>query len=384
MLNVVEAFSGIGSQAKALKKLGIDYKVVNILEWDISAFVAYDFIHNGAPDITPYKNLTKLELLERLVPLNLSSDGKNPVSRIALKAWSVEALRIIWAAYNRTRNLGDIQKVDHLTFPSDVDILTYSFPCQDLSIGGAWHNNHSGIDRDANNRSGLRWEVARILESIQENGKELPRFLLMENVSNILSKRHASNFNDWKNQLERLGYYNKVYTLDASNFGSPQRRVRTFMVSVLLSNNDAQALVEQYFKDNDLEERFKNKPRKPKKLERFLRMDYSNTIYKEEANISNPNDTPSRRKIYEGNDILNKPIGFNEYIGTLTPRECFLLMGFDESDYNRILKYNPQLQKNKKLYSRERLERLAGNSIVIDVLIKIFEQINELKFLIYR
>ena len=142
MLNVVEAFSGIGSQAKALKKLGIDYKVVNILEWDISAFVAYDFIHNGAPDITPYKNFTKLELLERLVPLNLSSDGKNPISRIALKAWSVEALRIIWAAYNRTRNLGDIQKVDYLTFPSNVDVLTYSFPCQDLSIGGAWHNNH--------------------------------------------------------------------------------------------------------------------------------------------------------------------------------------------------------------------------------------------------
>ena len=394
MLNVVEAFSGIGSQAKALKKLGIDYKVVNILEWDISAFVAYDFIHNGAPDITPYKNFTKLELLERLVPLNLSSDGKNPISRIALKAWSVEALRIIWAAYN---------------FPSNVDVLTYSFPCQDLSIGGAWHNNHSGIDRDANNRSGLLWEVERILESIQMNGKELPRFLLMENVSNILSKRHASNFNDWKNQLERLGYYNKVYTLDASNFGSPQRRVRTFMVSVLLPNNDIQTFVEQYFKDNDLEEIAK---KKPKKLERFLRMDYSNPIYKEEANISNPNDTPSRRKIYEGNDILNKPTGFNEYLGTittkqdrhpnagilefpehrtggspyrnLTPRECFLLMGFDESDYNRILKYNPQLQKNKKLYSRERLERLAGNSIVVDVLIKIFEQINELKFLIYR
>ena len=231
----------------------------------------------------------------------------------------------------------------------------------------------------------------------------------MENVSNILSKRHASNFNDWKNQLERLGYYNKVYTLDASNFGSPQRRVRTFMVSVLLPNNDIQTFVEQYFKDNDLEEIAK---KKPKKLEHFLRMDYSNPIYKEEANISNPNDTPSRRKIYEGNDILNKPTGFNEYLGTLTtkqdrhpnagilefpehrtggspyrnltPRECFLLMGFDESDYNRILKYNPQLQKNKKLYSRERLERLAGNSIVVDVLIKIFEQINELKFLIYR
>ena len=59
-------------------------------------------------------------------------------------------------------------------------------------------------------------------------------------------------------------------------------------------------------------------------------------------------------------------------------------MGFNEADFNRVLKYNPQLQKNKKLYSRERLERLAGNSIVVDVLVKIFEQINELKSLIYR
>lgn len=58
-------------------------------------------------------------------------------------------------------------------------------------------------------------------------------------------------------------------------------------------------------------------------------------------------------------------------------------MGFDEADFNKVLKYNPQLQKNKKLYSRERLERLAGNSIVVDVLVAIFKQINELKFLIY-
>ena len=59
-------------------------------------------------------------------------------------------------------------------------------------------------------------------------------------------------------------------------------------------------------------------------------------------------------------------------------------MGFDEDDFDRILMYNPQIQKNKKLYSRSRLERLAGNSIVVDVLVKIFEQINELKSIIYR
>ena len=59
MLKIVEAFSGIGSQAKALKNLGIEYDVINIVEWDISAFMAYDIIHNGKPDITPYKKLNK-------------------------------------------------------------------------------------------------------------------------------------------------------------------------------------------------------------------------------------------------------------------------------------------------------------------------------------
>lgn len=269
MLNVVEAFSGIGSQAKALKKLGINYNVINILEWDISAFVAYDFIHNGAPDLTPYKNYTKVQLLDELVPLNLSIDGKNPVTRVSLNMWSVEALRVVLAAYNRTHNLGDIQRVGYHNFPTNVDVLTYSFPCQDLSIGGAWHNNLSGIDRDANNRSGLLWEVERILQELYDNDKDLPRFLLMENVSNILSNRHKRNFYDWKQQLERLGYYNRVYTLDASKFGSPQKRVRTFMISVLLPNEHTKDVVEDYFIKNDIEDDSKYRDRNSRPLEDY-------------------------------------------------------------------------------------------------------------------
>lgn len=143
-----------------------------------------------------------------------------------------------------------------------------------------------------------------------------------------------------------------------------------------------------------------------------MRLDYTNPIYISEAHNSNPNDTPSRRKIYKENEILNKSNIISRYIGTLTtkqdrhpnagilefpehrtggspyrnltPRECFLLMGFDEDDFDRILMYNPQIQKNKKLYSRSRLERLAGNSIVVDVLIEIFSQIYDLKTLLYR
>lgn len=86
--------------------------------------------------------------------------------------------------------------------PDNIDLFTYSFPCQDLSLCGCWHGNKSGIARDAHNRSGMLWEVERILLEMNEMGKELPRFLLMENVTNILSKPHAADFGDWKETLE--------------------------------------------------------------------------------------------------------------------------------------------------------------------------------------
>ena len=117
-------------------------------------------------------------------------------------------------------------------------MLTYSFPCQDLSICGAWHNNMSGIDRNAHNRSGMLWEVERILKEYVTLGKKLPNFLLMENVSNILSEAHRHNFKEWQDYLSSIGYVNQVYTLNAVNFGIPQTRERTYMISVLANTKE--------------------------------------------------------------------------------------------------------------------------------------------------
>ena len=128
---------------------------------------------------------------------------------------------------------------------------------------------------------------------------------------------------------------------------------------------------------------------------------------KEEADASKPNDTVSRRKIYEDNDMLYDGKKVNNIIVNtvttkqdrnpnsglityknyargktkwryLTPRECFKLMGFDESDFDRVISYNPQIAKNRKLYSTEKLIKLAGNSIVVDVLEAIFRQIMDI------
>lgn len=96
----------------------------------------------------------------------------------------------------RTNNLVDITKVRADQLP-DADLLTYSFPCQDLSKSGHWHKNEGGINRDANNRSTLLWQIERILKEYVDSNKILPNFLLMENVSEILSEKHKDNFQEW-------------------------------------------------------------------------------------------------------------------------------------------------------------------------------------------
>lgn len=404
MLRVVEAFSGIGSQAKALEKLGIEFKIVNTLEWDIAACYAYDLIHNGMQDLTKYSTIPKDELLRILTKYSLSTDGKKPVNMRFLKTWPEDSLRKVLCAINRTNNLGSITDVTYDMLPKKIDLLTYSFPCQDLSICGSWHGNMSGIDRKANNRSGMLWEVERILQEMHEANRKLPKFLLMENVSNILSKTHLANFQEWKDFLADLGYVNKVYTLNAANFGSPQKRVRTYMLSVLCPDERRKKVVSNYFEKNDLE---KQSPMKRRDIKTCFRTDYSIEQYKREADISNMNNTPSRRKILKDNEIIFDGVNFvTDTVNTLTtkqdrnptsglimypehspgkseyrnftPRECFLLMGFDEKDYEIIAENNIAVRKDKNLYSRERFEKLAGNSIVVDVLVAIFSQVDEL------
>ncbi len=301
MLRVVETFSGIGSQAKALQKLGIDYKILNTVEWDISAFYAYDIIHNGPQDLTPYMKLDKKELLRILSKYSLSTDGKTPVNMNFLKTWPEDALRRVLCAYNRTQNLGSITDVKPEMLSKRIDLLTYSFPCQDLSICGSWHGNMTGIDRDAHNRSGLLWEVERLLKEMRDQKRRLPKFLLMENVSNILSSKHKGNFKEWQEILESLGYVNQVYTLNANNFGNPQKRVRTYMLSVFCDSKGRRRLAKDYFEKNNLEEQ---DPIPLRPLQEYLRTDYSNPIYRAEADISNQNDTESRRRILQDNEVI--------------------------------------------------------------------------------
>ena len=318
--------------------------------------------------------------------------------------------RKIYAAIKDTKNLGSVTGIKGDDIPGNIDLFTYSFPCQDLSLCGCWHGNKSGIARDAHNRSGMLWEVERILLEMNKQGRELPRFLLMENVTNILSKPHEEDFGDWKSTLEKLGYYNKIYRLNSKNFGIPQKRERAYMISILCKNNENIIdAVNNYFENHNLEkEEAARLKHRDLKLKDILCLNYKGVPkYKAEADASKPNDTPSRRKILKDNDMLFDGKTINEMLVNtvttkqdrnpnsglityknyargktkwryLTPRECFKLMGFDEIDFENVIKDNPTVTKNRNLYSTEKLIKLAGNSIVVDVLEAIFRQIMDI------
>lgn len=409
MLNVVETFSGIGAQSKALRRIGVEHQILNTVEWDIHAIYAYDIINNGPQNIEDYlQELDKPALLERLEQYQLSLNGKTAASSSSFRIMQEDALRRILFAIERTHNLVNITNVHCADLPLEIDLLTYSFPCQDLSVCGSWHGNMNGIDRDANTRSGLLWQIERIIGEMHEADLILPKFLLMENVSNILSARHSPSFEEWKNYLEELGYFNQVYTLNAQNFGIPQHRNRAFMLSVHCESPEVRLLVAEYFKENNLE---RNPPRQMIALAELLRLDYQNQVYRVEADESNPNYTPSRKQIREQNIILhdghrtvteiawalttkqdrNPNSGLILYglnpqrapYRNLTPRECFLLMGFDEDDFQALSDNDFVVRNGRRFFAREIYTKMTGNSIVVNVLEAIFQQVVELKAIIW-
>jgi DNA (cytosine-5)-methyltransferase 1 len=171
-IRLIELFAGIGSQAKALTNLGFKFEHYRICEFDKYAVQSYNAIHG-----------TNFE----------TSD----ITKIS------------------STDLG-IEETDKYEY-----IMTYSFPCTDLSLAG----KREGMARGSGTRSGLLWEIERLLGETTE----LPQILLMENVPQVLNR----DFGGWLEFLEKLGYHNYYELLNAKNYGIPQNRNRCFMVSVL-------------------------------------------------------------------------------------------------------------------------------------------------------
>lgn len=172
MITINELFSGIGAQVAAFKRLNIPYKVIGISEIDKYAIQSYEAI-NGP-----------------------------------------------------TRNYGDITQIDRLDY---ADLWTYSSPCTDFSTAG----KQQGIyNADGSlTRSGLLKHVERLLETSVMLGNQ-PKYLLMENVKGLVSKKFKPDFLNWLDKLEQLGYNNYWQVLNAKDYGIPQNRERVFVVSI--------------------------------------------------------------------------------------------------------------------------------------------------------
>lgn len=404
MLYVFEAFSGIGSQAKALKRIGVKHEIVGTCDWDMGACIAYDLIHHGQQNLEKWNEMTDDELDLVLSTLSISTDGKKAMSDRAKKNLSREIKVRYLAAMERSKNQVDISKLNGVDLPKNTNVLTYSFPCQDLSKARFWQKVEGGIDRDANNRSSLLWQVERILLEKKELNETLPRFLVMENVVDIVSPANLGNFIEWQNVLSELGYLNFVFKLNARDFGLPQNRVRVIMVSVNCENDKMvfNEVFTQFSHINDSNLWILYPPREIKETKEFLRTDYSNHKYRQEAEECNPNKTISREDIGKNSRYVDDT---TEYIATitckqdrlpnsglvvfpehkeskvdfryLTPRECFMFMGFDESDFESIVDNN-LTHKGKKYFSRDKLHKMAGNSICVNVLESVFRFINDI------
>ena len=238
-VRLIEFFAGYGSQALALKYLGVTFEHYKICEWAINSIIAYANLHRDelkdfGKDYSQLEGLSKSQVAQKLFEYGVSKDYSHPAKLEELNKMPETKLRKCYNSIKWTNNLVDINKVKgsdlNINNTNDyLHILTYSFPCQDLSAAG----KRAGFEKGSGTRSGLLWEVERILS---ECGNK-PQVLLMENVTQIHNKKNMGSFEDWISRLDELGYENYYKDLSSVDFGIPQTRKRTFMVSILKSEN---------------------------------------------------------------------------------------------------------------------------------------------------
>ena len=228
-IRLIELFSGYGSQALALKYLGVNFEHWKTCEWAVKSIQAYKDIH-FTDDNNDYSKEWKDEhLISWLFEKGISSNYNEPMKKEQIIKLGEEKRRNIFNNIYATHNLVNIQQVKGKDLDiKDTDkyeyIMTYSFPCQDLSLAG----KGKGM-ADTSTRSGMLWEVERILSECEE----LPQILLMENVPQVHSLENMKDFHKWQVRLEELGYKNYWQDLIATDYGIPQTRNRCFMVSIL-------------------------------------------------------------------------------------------------------------------------------------------------------
>ena len=169
-MRLLSLFSGIGAFEKALENLGINYDLVGFSEIDKYAVKSYCAVHNVSEDL----------------------------------------------------NLGDITKIDVSKLPKDIDVITHGSPCQSFSIAGKQH----GGDKGSGTRSSLMWNTVDIVEHTK------PKYVIWENVKNLVSNKHRHNFDSYLITMRNLGYNSYYKVLNSKDYGVPQNRERVYVISI--------------------------------------------------------------------------------------------------------------------------------------------------------
>ncbi len=251
-------------------------------------------------------------------------------------------------------------------------MITYSFPCQDLSLQGSQKGLHDG------KASSMLWEVERILLDLKKLNR-LPKYLVMENVKSLFSAKYVDGFNTWVKALEEMGYTNHPFILNSKNFGVPQNRERAFMVSELNQDKFIEPvkgpITNKSIKDVLDKEYEEWKPTKGKVanwhplrndngLAKSIIEGYT-SFQSEAAVFSKDSISPTITATGALNRI--KVIEKEGTLRMLTSKEQWQLMGFEKSDWEKVNKLNVVPEMN--------LRKQAGNSIVVQVLEAIFNEI---------
>lgn len=360
MLRVFSTFTGVGSPEMALKNLGVDFTVVGVSEVDKNALLAYKEIHhNGASSTFDVDTATMVDEMEKAnIAYNFSTDkGEMPRSS--------KAISELYEAHKTVNNFGDIRLIDERALP-DFDLFTYSFPCKNISVAGG----QAGMSKGSGTQSSLLWECERIIE------EKRPKFLLMENVKNLVGKSHISELERWISRLEELGYSSKYKVLNACNFGLPQNRERVMMVSVLGDKcrdlpsgcrtarsiediKEPHDTVDEMLFYVDDEIVFNSMTPRVGKLNHVGNV--GGKCHSNKRVYNSIGYAPTLNSMNGGN--RQPKVQFKEVSRRLSPLECWRLQGYADEDFHRA---STKLPKSK-LYER------SGRGIAVPMLEEIFK-----------
>ena len=323
VIKTFEAFAGYGSQLMALRKLEADY-----------------------PEI-------------KFEPVGISDIDEN-----SIKAYN--------SVHGEIPNYGDISKINWNNVP-DFDLFTYTFPCQDVSSSGY----RKGFAKDSGTRSGLLWECEKAIKA------KRPKYLLMENVNQLYNKNNIPLFQKWLDLLESYGYTNYCKILNAKNYGIPQNRERAFCVSILNDEDkiykfpepiELTTCIKDYLENTiDTETLYNSKylenlhwfdnVTKSKKSD-IIKLGNMFASNHSAGTIHSIYGTSSCIMLNHGTGIM---VAIDNEDGTksvkkLSGREMLRLMGVTDTDIDKMV----------NVCGKTATWKLAGNSIVVDVLYYIF------------